>query len=112
MIKLYSLPLFKLKNIHVAVSSWKLSRTKTLAPEYSAVIDDVVKNTQGLLEDYYSRTSQTDADCFYVPEYVPNQDVVFRGQCAEVTGVQGFDVTKVCFFPFDLKILVHSTLAP
>nr|WFP52431.1 polycalin [Plutella xylostella] len=76
------------------VSSWKLSRTKTLAPEYSAVIDDVVKNTQGLLEDYYSRTSQTDADCFYVPEYVPNQDVVFRGQCAEVTGVQGFDVTK------------------
>ncbi|XP_026333313.1 uncharacterized protein LOC113240270 [Hyposmocoma kahamanoa] len=73
------------------VSSWKLSRTRELSNASNTAMDDVIANTQGLIQRYYIKTSQTDEDCFYVPELDETQPMIFRGQCDEnVAGVQGF----------------------
>ncbi|XP_047994051.1 uncharacterized protein LOC125232436 [Leguminivora glycinivorella] len=76
------------------VYSWKLSREPTLSDADNNIIDDVIRNTRGLLEEYYVPTSQSDEDCFYVPELNENAAVLFRGQCESVTGVEGFDVSR------------------
>lgn len=55
----------------------------------------VINNTQGLIEEYYQATSQTDEDCFYVPAIDHNQAVVFRGQCETMIGMEGFDAQRV-----------------
>ncbi|CAG9789457.1 unnamed protein product [Diatraea saccharalis] len=77
------------------VFSWKLSRTKTLSDSASAAIDTAIGSTQGLLEDYYEPTSQSDEDCFYVPEFVSDQTLRFRGRCDQFTGTfQNFESQK------------------
>lgn len=58
-------------------------------------IDLAISNTQGLIQEYYLTTSQSDADCFYIPEVNPIEAPVFRGQCENVTGVQNFDIQRV-----------------
>ncbi|VVD00965.1 unnamed protein product [Leptidea sinapis] len=78
------------------VTSWKLSRTRSLSAEANAVMANVISNTRGLSEDFYEPTSQSDEACFYVPELDRDQAPLFRGQCEdiEVQGVQGFDATR------------------
>ncbi|RVE53897.1 hypothetical protein evm_001559 [Chilo suppressalis] len=74
------------------VFSWKLSRTKSLTPDANTAINNVINVTRGLLEDYYEPTSQSDEDCFYVPEFVPDQAMQFRGRCERFTGTfQNFE---------------------
>ncbi|XP_045776254.1 uncharacterized protein LOC123874798 [Maniola jurtina] len=76
------------------VTSWKLSRRTTLSPEAVPIIDRIINETQGLDQEYYQPTSQTEEDCFYIPEVDKNEAPRFRGQCGAVTGVQGFDIQK------------------
>ncbi|CAK1589995.1 unnamed protein product [Parnassius mnemosyne] len=78
------------------VSSWKLSRTRTLSNQANNIMNNIISNTRGLLEEYYITSDQSDETCFYVPEVIPDQAPVFRGQCEDITGVQGFDIQKVC----------------
>ncbi|XP_072929716.1 uncharacterized protein [Epargyreus clarus] len=83
-----------LENNTRQVSSWKLSRTRTLGNEANTIIDRIVANTQGLLEDYYSPTRQDEDACFYIPDVNRDEAPRFRGQCADVTGVQNFDAQR------------------
>ncbi|XP_038206910.1 uncharacterized protein LOC119828739 [Zerene cesonia] len=76
------------------VTSWKLSRDKTLAPQFEAAMSTIINNTQGLLESYYIPSSQSDEACFYIPQVDRDQAPVFRSQCDPVEGVQGFDIQK------------------
>ncbi|KPI92172.1 Apolipoprotein D [Papilio xuthus] len=76
------------------VNSWKLSRTTTLSNEANNVINNIVNNTEGLLNDYYMITDQSEEACFYIPEVFPNMAPIFRGQCEDITGVQGFDMQR------------------
>ncbi|XP_063628207.1 uncharacterized protein LOC134799701 [Cydia splendana] len=76
------------------VYSWKLSRTPTLTAEANDAIDTIISNTQGLLGDYYQTQTHTDQDCFYVPEPVSGESVLFPGACAQVTGMQGFEASQ------------------
>lgn len=83
-----------LPNGNRTVSSWKLSRTTSLSPAASNIMDGVIANTQGLIEEYYQPTSQLDDDCFYVPFVNISQAPLFRGQCESISGVAGFDIQR------------------
>ncbi|XP_037876122.1 chlorophyllide A binding protein isoform X2 [Bombyx mori] len=83
-----------LANGNRRVGSWKLSRTTSLSTQANNVMNAVITNTQGLLEDYYQSTSQSEDTCFYVPTLNPTSPPVFRGQCETITGVQNFDVQR------------------
>ncbi|CAG4957190.1 unnamed protein product [Colias eurytheme] len=76
------------------VTSWKLSRTKTLEPQYDTIMSTIIDNTQGLRENYYVQSNQSDDACFYIPAVDRDQAPVFRSQCDPVQGVQGFDIQK------------------
>ncbi|XP_063539025.1 uncharacterized protein LOC134748235 [Cydia strobilella] len=76
------------------VYSWKLSRTPALTVEANDAINTIISSTQGLLGDYYQTQTHTDQDCFYVPEPVPGESVLFPGACGEVTGMQGFEASR------------------
>lgn len=77
------------------VSSWKLSRTRELSAQANAIITGIIADTQELLQEYYGQTSQTDDDCFYIPDVDETQAVVFRGQCENVAGMEGFSLQQV-----------------
>lgn len=83
--------------LNVSVTSWKLSRRTTLSPEASLIMDKFIETTQGLNQDYYQPTNQTEDACFYIPEVNKNEAPRFRGQCEtqNIVGVQGFDVGRV-----------------
>lgn len=83
--------------LNVSVTSWKLSRRTTLSPEASLIMDKFIETTQGLNQDYYQPTNQTEDACFYIPEVNKNEAPRFRGQCEtqNIVGVQGFDVERV-----------------
>ncbi|KPJ13950.1 Apolipoprotein D [Papilio machaon] len=49
---------------------------------------------EGLLNDYYMTTNQSEEACFYIPEVSPDKAPTFRGQCEDITGVQGFDIQR------------------
>ncbi|XP_045485998.1 uncharacterized protein LOC110999208 isoform X1 [Pieris rapae] len=83
-----------LENGKRQVGSWKLSRGKTLSQEAETIMDNVINNTEGLIQRNYKSTSQTEDACFYIPEADRNTPPVFRGQCQDVKGVQGFDIEK------------------
>ncbi|CAF4867626.1 unnamed protein product [Pieris macdunnoughi] len=83
-----------LENGKRQVGSWKLSRGKTLSPDAETIMDNVIRNTEGLIQRNYKSTSQTEDACFYIPEADRNTPPVFRGQCQDVKGVEGFDIEK------------------
>lgn len=58
-------------------------------------MNNIIDNTQGLLEEYYITSDQSDEACFYVPDVNPNEAPIFRGQCETISGVQGFDIQRV-----------------
>lgn len=77
------------------MSSWKLSRNRELSDFANAAIDNIIANTQGLLQEYYIQTSQTDEDCFYLPEINESEPMIFRGQCEDVIGIQELNMEEV-----------------
>ncbi|XP_047512186.1 uncharacterized protein LOC125054377 isoform X2 [Pieris napi] len=83
-----------LENGKRQVGSWKLSRGKTLSQDAETIMDNVIRNTEGLIQRNYKSTSQTEDACFYIPEADRNTPPVFRGQCQDVKGVEGFDIEK------------------
>ncbi|XP_049878078.1 uncharacterized protein LOC126375226 [Pectinophora gossypiella] len=87
-----------LTNGNRLVSSWQLSRDRTLTPQASQSINTIIANTQGLSHAYYNSTGQSNEDCFYFPPRDPDNHVVFRGQCENVTGVQNFDIQRYLGF--------------
>lgn len=82
----------------IAVFSWKLSRTPALTPAANTIINNIISNTQGLLEEYYLPTSQTVEGCFYVPVPVPGQSVLFRAPCGVPTLMENFNANQVSYF--------------
>lgn len=81
----------------MTVSSWTLSREQTLDQTYFDRIAPIIRDTQGLLEEYYVNSDQSDESCFYIPEVDESQPVLFRGQCDEdIRGVENFDIEQVC----------------
>lgn len=78
------------------VSSWKLSRTTNLSAQAIADMNAVINQTQGLRQQYYEATDQSEDACFYVPELNVNEAPIFRGQCDEnVVGLTNFDASRV-----------------
>ncbi|CAB3249407.1 unnamed protein product [Arctia plantaginis] len=76
------------------VSSWQLSRNRTLSSDAVEAMAPVINATQGLLDKYYQPTSQSDDDCFYIPYNYTDRTPRFRGQCENVTGVANFNVSS------------------
>ncbi|KAJ8714188.1 hypothetical protein PYW08_007808 [Mythimna loreyi] len=78
------------------VGSWKLSRTTELSQVANNAIDSIVSSTQGLRQSFYQETSQTDAACFYYPEFEELPEFInLPGPCnTSITGVADFDVDK------------------
>lgn len=66
-------------------------------------MNNIINNTEGLLEEYYITSDQSDEACFYVPDVNPNEAPVFRGQCETISGVQGFNIQRV-----SLSLLIRS----
>ncbi|KAF9816947.1 hypothetical protein SFRURICE_016828 [Spodoptera frugiperda] len=83
-----------LDNGNRRVGSWKLSRSGTLSPQDTEFIDEVIDNTQGLRNNYYLDTDQSDEACFHYPE--PSEsEVILPGQCDEtISGVASFDMEQ------------------
>ena len=81
---------------NLQVTSWKLSRTKQLASNAVAPINNVVNTVQVLEDRYYVNTDQSDAGCFYLPEPQTGVPVVFPGQCDQsIQAVLNFNMTMV-----------------
>uniref|UniRef100_A0A2A4JVA8 Lipocalin/cytosolic fatty-acid binding domain-containing protein n=1 Tax=Heliothis virescens TaxID=7102 RepID=A0A2A4JVA8_HELVI len=80
---------------YMTVSSWKLSRTKSLSTAAAAAINNVMSNIQVLDQRYYIDRDQTPEGCFYYPEPQPGQAVVFPGQCDDsIAAVPDFDMNR------------------
>lgn len=85
-----------MSSINVLVTSWKLSRQKTLTPDSQTNINNVINNIQVLRQDYYQTTGHTDADCFYYPEPEAGKPVVFPGSCDNtIQAVPNINLTQV-----------------
>ncbi|XP_064074025.1 uncharacterized protein LOC113399468 [Vanessa tameamea] len=76
------------------VWSWKLSRTKTLAPNAVTAINNVVNTIPVLDNRYYESKDQSREGCFYYPEPQPDVPVVFPGQCdLTIPAIANFNMT-------------------
>ncbi|CAH2094770.1 unnamed protein product [Euphydryas editha] len=62
------------------VSSWKLSRERTLSPSSAIAINNAINSVPVLRHDYYVTRGHTDVDCFYYPDN-NGGPVVQNGQC-------------------------------
>ncbi|PZC77812.1 hypothetical protein B5X24_HaOG202923 [Helicoverpa armigera] len=78
------------------VYSWILSRTRVMPQTVQTTVDQVVDSYMDLNYQYYKQTDQSDAGCFFYPEPVANQPVVFRGQCESVNvqAMQNFNIER------------------
>lgn len=80
------------------MTSWKLSRSKSLAPTAVTIINSVVNSIDVLDDRYYINQNQSPEGCFYFPEPEPGVPVVFPGQCdGNLTVVENFNITRVRF---------------
>lgn len=80
----------------ISVSSWKLSRQRNLSTDSSNAINNVINSIPVLRQDYFELQGHTDEDCFYYPEPVVGEPVVFPGQCDNnIRAVPDFDLTQV-----------------
>ncbi|KAI8424832.1 hypothetical protein MSG28_006760 [Choristoneura fumiferana] len=77
------------------VSSWKLSRQRTLAPASVTAINNAINNVQVLSNEYFEYRDHTDEGCFYYPEPVAGKPVVFPGQCDDtIQAVPNFNLDR------------------
>ncbi|XP_038206911.1 uncharacterized protein LOC119828740 [Zerene cesonia] len=84
-----------LDNNRQRVWSWKLSRTTSLRDEDAQAINSLMSNVDVLDQRYFQNADQSDAACFYYPEFEPNEPVVFPGQCdVNVPVVSNFNVSR------------------
>lgn len=91
-----------------AVSSWKLSRSKSLADASRIAIDEVMNSVSVLLDQYYNVRGHSDDDCFYYPEN-NGGPVEIAGECAADTiAVNNFNMSSVRIFK-NVDTLNHFT---
>lgn len=64
----------------------------------------VINQIQGLAQQYYTTTSQSDEDCFYVPQPT-NSAPLFRGTCGTTNAVANFDINNVSFLKDSFSFL-------
>ncbi|KAF9407326.1 hypothetical protein HW555_012606 [Spodoptera exigua] len=84
-----------LENGNRRVASWKLSKTEMLSPLQNDSINNVISATQGLSQDYYLNTDQSDTACFYYPEPTENEPIILPGQCDEtISGMASFNMEE------------------
>ncbi|XP_047033930.1 uncharacterized protein LOC124640271 isoform X1 [Helicoverpa zea] len=80
---------------YMTVSSWKLSRTKSLSTAAATAINNIMSNTQVLDQRYYVNRDQSPEGCFYYPDPQPGQAVIFPGQCDDnIAAVPNFDLNR------------------
>lgn len=78
------------------MTSWKLSRQRTLAPASVTAINNAINNVQVLSDEYFEYRDHTDEGCFYYPEPVAGKPVVFPGQCDDtIQAVPNFNLDRV-----------------
>nr|ACB54956.1 polycalin [Helicoverpa armigera] len=76
------------------VGSWKLSRTPTLTAQAISNINNVVAATQGLKEEYYQSTSQSNDACFYYPAGPTENEIRLPFTCdTSLSGMPSFNLT-------------------
>ncbi|CAK1550413.1 unnamed protein product [Leptosia nina] len=84
-----------LENNQRRIFSWKLSRTNTLPNQANTNINAIINRVDALNENYYQNADQSDSACFYLPEFQPNQPVIFPGQCSQnIFAVANFDLHR------------------
>lgn len=78
------------------VYSWKLSRSKTLSAAANTAINSKISEVDVLHQQYYENIDQSEAACFFLPDLVPGEPVVFEGQCdRNIPIVQNFNAARV-----------------
>ncbi|XP_045777015.1 uncharacterized protein LOC123875308 [Maniola jurtina] len=70
-----------LPNNQKQVNAWILSRTRQLTNAAQLDVDRVISSEVDLNKRYFIEADQSEQSCFYYPEPVPQQPVVFRGRC-------------------------------
>nr|ACB54951.1 polycalin [Helicoverpa armigera] len=76
------------------VGSWKLSRTPTLTAQAISNINNVIAATQGLKEEYYQSTSQSNEACFYYPTGPTENEIRLPFTCdTSLSGIPSFNLT-------------------
>ncbi|XP_013135715.1 PREDICTED: uncharacterized protein LOC106101136 [Papilio polytes] len=70
-----------LDNNRRRVRSWILSRQRQLSGVSQQAVNELIRSEVDLNTRFYQQTDQSDAGCFYFPEPVANEPVVFPGQC-------------------------------
>lgn len=79
------------------VWSWKLSRTKELTDAATNAINAKINSIDVLDQIYYQPRDQTRDGCFFYPEPVLGEPVIFPGQCDEqIPVVLDFQENSVC----------------
>ncbi|XP_045502895.1 uncharacterized protein LOC123699891 [Colias croceus] len=77
------------------VWSWKLSRTTSLSDEDNQAITNLMRDVDVLDQGYFQNADQSDAACFFYPEFQATEPVIFPGQCdVNIPVVSNFDVSR------------------
>ncbi|CAG4957186.1 unnamed protein product [Colias eurytheme] len=77
------------------VWSWKLSRTTSLSEEDNQAITNLMREVDVLDQGYFQNADQSDAACFFYPEFQATEPVIFPGQCdVNIPVVSNFDVSR------------------
>lgn len=73
-----------------------MSRTRELPNSVLPAINAIINATNVLDQRYYNVRNHSDDACFYYPQPVLGQAVLFRGKCDQnIAVVQNFDVAQV-----------------
>lgn len=90
---------FNIQLFIFTVGSWKLSKDVygVLQQDHRDAMSAAISDTQGLRDDYYQDTHQTDEACFYYPEEEEITDFIeLRGHCpTTITGDANFNLESV-----------------
>lgn len=71
-----------------------------MSPEAEDLINAIIDTIPVLNEEYYRVVDNSNAACFYYPEFT-GEPVTFRGQCDNsIPVVQSFDLNKVNIFMY------------
>lgn len=82
--------------VNFSVFSWIVTRTRVMSDSVRLLVNEVVNSVFELNNQYYRTADQSNAGCFFYPEPVPNQAVIFRGQCDEsIPALPNFDPVRV-----------------
>nr|QNT08914.1 polycalin [Spodoptera littoralis] len=86
------------------ITSWKFSRYNTLTTDATNAINKVIEEIEVLHQPYYYSVDRRPEACFYFPEFNPNSNVIFRGQCDQtIEAVKDFDLNKYMNLWYDVE---------